>query len=182
MTLIASKRIYTGRVINLDLDTVRFPNGTTGQLELFRHPGAAAVVPFLDEPDEPDPRILLIRQYRHAAGGFIWECPAGRLDSGEDPVKCAHRELEEETGKTAKRLEYLTTIFTTPGFTDERIHLYRAMGLSDGVVRREADEIMEVHALRWSVIMRMIAHHEIVDGKTLIAILISRSFPTTPVS
>ena len=182
MSLIASERLYTGRVINLDLDTVRFPNGTTGQLELFRHPGASAVVPYLDEPDEPDPRILLIRQYRHAAGGFIWECPAGRLDPGEDPVVCAQRELEEETGKTARRLEHLTTIFTTPGFTDERIHLFRAVGLSDGLQRREADEIMEVHALRWSVIMRMIGEREIVDGKTLIAMLISRSFPTSPIS
>ena len=79
MTLVSSERLYSGRIINLDRDTVQFPNQSTGQLEMIRHPGASAVVPFLDEPRAPDPQIHLIRQFRHAANGYIWEIPAGRL-------------------------------------------------------------------------------------------------------
>ena len=103
MTLVSTERIYTGKVVNLDRDTVRFPDGSTGQLEMVRHPGASAVVPLLDEPRSPDPRVLLIQQFRHAADDFIWEIPAGRLDPGETPSTCAHRELEEETGMIGRR-------------------------------------------------------------------------------
>jgi 8-oxo-dGTP pyrophosphatase MutT (NUDIX family) len=122
MTLIKAERIYSGRVLNLDADTVKFPDGSTGQLEMIRHPGASAVLPFLDDPAGQDPRVVLIRQFRHAAGDFIYEIPAGRLDPGESPQACAARELEEETGYTASRFDHLTTIFTTPalpmnGFT-----------------------------------------------------------------
>ena len=92
MTLVSSQRLYAGRIINLDLDTVRFPDGSTGELEMVRHPGASAVVPFLDEPRAADPRIMLIRQFRHAADSFIWEIPAGRLDPGETPEQGARRE------------------------------------------------------------------------------------------
>src|SRR5688500_2437050 len=101
MPLISSERRYTGRVVSLDLDTVRFPDGSTGQLEMLRHPGASAVVPLLDPVDHPDPRVVLIRQFRHAAENFIWEIPAGRLDAGETPQQCAVRELEEEVGMRA---------------------------------------------------------------------------------
>jgi ADP-ribose pyrophosphatase len=170
MTLLSSERVYTGRVINLDIDTVRFPDGSTGTLELFRHPGAAAVVPFIDSPHDPDPRVLLIRQFRHAADDFIWEIPAGRLDEGEDPETCAHRELEEEAGVTATHLERLTTIFMTPGFTDERIHLFLAHGLVESQHRREADEFMELQPRRWSEIMDMARTGEIVDGKSLVTL------------
>jgi ADP-ribose pyrophosphatase len=171
MTLISSERLYTGRIVNLELDTVRFPDGSTGRLEMLRHPGASAVIPFLDGPEEADPRVLLIRQFRHAADGFIWEVPAGRLDPGEAPEDCARRELEEETGMRAAMLERLTTIYTTPGFTDERIHLFLAHGLEAGDHRREADEFMELHTLRWSAVMGMVAAGEIQDGKTLTSLL-----------
>ena len=100
---------------------------------MFRHPGASAVVPFLDDPRTADPRVLLIRQFRHAADGFIWEVPAGRLDPGETPEHCARRELEEESRRwSPSSLERLTTIYTTPGFTDEKIHLFLAHGLTAG--------------------------------------------------
>ena len=138
---------------------------------MLRHPGASAVVPFLDGPDDPDPRVLLIRQFRHAADGFIWEVPAGRLDPGETPEACARRELEEETGMRAAALERLTTIYTTPGFTDERIHLFLAHDLEAGAHRREADEFMELHTLRWSAVMEMVRGGEIHDGKTLATLL-----------
>ena len=176
MSLVSSKRLYSGRIVNLDLDTVRFPDDSIGQLEMLRHPGAAAVVPFLDPPGGADPRVVLIRQFRHAADGYIWEVPAGRLDGGDPPEACAERELEEETGMRARRLERLTTIYTTPGFTDERIHLFLADGLEPGAEHREADEFMELHTLRWSQVLEMIERGEIVDGKTLVSLLFVQTF------
>jgi ADP-ribose pyrophosphatase len=176
MTLLSSTREYSGRVVNLDLDTVRFPDGSAGTLEMFRHPGASAVVPFIDDPTDEDPRVLLIRQFRHAADGYIWEVPAGRLDPGEAPEACARRELEEETGMRARSLERLTTIYTTPGFTDERIHLFLAHGLDEGAHAREADEFMELHTLRWSRVGELIRGGEIQDGKTLAALMFVQCF------
>ena len=176
MTLVSTQRLYSGRIVNLDLDTVRFPDGSTGKLEMLRHSGASAVVPFIDDPSAPDPRVLLIRQFRHAADRFIWEVPAGRLDPGESPERCAERELEEETGRRAGRIERLTTIFTTPGFTDEQIHLFAAYDLGEGRTRREADEFMELHERRWSDVMASIRMGEIDDGKTLISLLYVHAF------
>jgi ADP-ribose pyrophosphatase len=176
MALLSSERLYTGRIVNLDRDTVRFPDDSTGRLEMLRHPGASAVVPFLDDPRGADPRVLLIRQFRHAADGFIWEVPAGRLDAGEAPESCARRELEEETGMRAGTLERLTTIYTTPGFTDERIHLFLAHGLVQGEQRRETDEFMEVHPLRWSAVLELVRRGEIQDAKTLTSLLFVQCF------
>jgi ADP-ribose pyrophosphatase len=176
MSLISAERRYTGRVLNLDIDTVAFPDGSSGQLEMVRHPGAAAVVPFLDEPGSPDPRILLLRQFRHAADGYIWEIPAGRLDPGETPEEGARRELAEETGMRAARLDRLTMFYTTPGFTDERIHLFLAGGLEQGEHRREVDEFMEVVPTRWAAALEMVERGEIVDGKTLTALLYAKAF------
>ncbi|HEX3232652.1 MAG TPA: NUDIX hydrolase [Gemmatimonadales bacterium] len=176
MTLVSTERLYSGRIVNLDRDTVRFPDGSTGELEMLRHSGAAAVVPFLDDPREEDPRVLLLRQFRHAADGYIWEVPAGRLDPGETPEACAYRELQEETGMRAKRLDRLTTIYTTPGFTDEQIHLFLARDLVEGDLRRETDEFMELHVRRWSELIEMIRQGEIRDGKTLSALLFVHGF------
>jgi ADP-ribose pyrophosphatase len=170
MPLISSRRAYTGRIINLDVDTVAFPDGSRGDLEMIRHPGAAAVVPFLDDPLAPDPEVVLIRQFRHAAEGFVWEVPAGRLDPGEAPEECARRELEEETGLVAGGLRRLTTIYTTPGFTDERIHLFMAERVTPGAAHLEADEFVEVHRLRWSRVRGMLCRGEIVDAKTLVCL------------
>lgn len=180
MTLISTERLYTGRVVNLDRDTVRFPDGSIGQLEMLRHPGASAVVPFLDDPRAADPRVLLIRQFRHAAEDYIWEVPAGRLDAGETPEACARRELEEETGMRAHTIERLTTIYTTPGFTDERIHLFVAHGLSPGAHRREADEFMELHPMPWSGAMDLVSTGAIQDGKTLTSLLFVQCYYRKP--
>lgn len=168
---VASRRVYAGRIVSLDVDTVRFPNGSTGELEMVRHPGASAVVPFLDDPSDEDPRVLLIRQYRYAAGGHVYEIPAGRLDAGEAPEVCAGRELREETGYTAETLEPLTTFYTTPGFTDERIHLFMASGLTAGISQLESDEIVELHPMRISTALRMVDSGKIVDGKTIVGLL-----------
>src|SRR5258705_5229658 len=116
-----SKRIHTGRVINLDVDAVRFPDGSTGELEIIRHPGAAAVVPFASDPHGDDPTVLLIQQYRYATDGTLIEIPAGRLNPGEDPRGCGQRGLLEEGGVKAGRGERLTTIWKKPRVPGEPI-------------------------------------------------------------
>lgn len=172
---VGGERVYTGRIISVDLDTVRFPDGSTGALEMIRHPGASAVVPLLGDLDG-DPEVLLIRQYRYAAESYLYEVPAGRLDPGEAPAACAHRELREETGYTASRVEHLFTMYTTPGFTDEKIHLFLATGLTAGESAREADEFMELVPTRLSAALAMIERGEIQDAKTALALLYAAGF------
>jgi ADP-ribose pyrophosphatase len=176
MALLESVRRYDGRVIHVDHDTVRFPDGSIGVLEMIRHPGAAAVVPFLDDPSTPNPRVLLIRQFRHAADDLLWEVPAGTLSVGEAPDACARRELAEEAGVEAGTLVRLTTIFTTPGFTDERIHLYLATNLGPVALAPEADEFITVHEKRWSEVGKMIRTGKVRDGKSLCALMYVNCF------
>ena len=173
---IETRRAYSGRIINVDLDRVRFPDGSEGQREMVRHPGASAVVPFMSDPGGEDPQVLLIRQYRYASEQFMYEIPAGRLDPGEDPADCARRELREETGCDAAHVELLTSIYTTPGFTDERIHLFMATGLTHGDAAREHDEFIEVETLTISRCLAMIQSGEISDGKTIVALMYAAGF------
>ena len=128
----ASRRIYEGRVLNLDIDQVRFPNGSIGELELIRHSGAAAVVPFLDDPNDGDARILLIRQYPLRGGRFLYEIPAGRLEGGERRSTARGANSSRRAGCTAESLLPLGGFFTTPGFIDEFIHVFLATGLTPG--------------------------------------------------
>lgn len=176
MTKLSSRRAYDGRIINVDIDTVRFPNGSTGELEMVRHPGASAVVPFLTDPSGDDPQLLLIKQFRYAADGFIYEVPAGKLDGDEDPLECARRELREETGCTAERIEHLYSFFTTPGFTDEVIHAYMATGLTRGEMTHEKDEFMTVETVTLSHALELIRAGELKDAKTALAILYAAGF------
>ncbi len=173
-----TRRAYSGRVISLDVDTVRYPDGTVGEMEIVRHPGASAIVPFLSDPQGPDPQILLLRQYRYAADGYLYELPAGRLEPGEDPQACAARELREETGCTAEHLEPLTTLFTTPGFTDERIHVFMATGLSSGPSATEQDEFIELVTRSLSECLNMISSGEIQDAKTALGLLFVAGYKT----
>jgi ADP-ribose diphosphatase len=173
---LSSRRIYSGRIINLDIDTVRFPNGSTGELEMIRHPGASAVVPFLADPMGDDPQILLLKQYRYAADEFLYEIPAGRLDPGEEPIDCARRELMEETGCEAERIEHLYTFYTTPGFTDEKIHAFMAVGLTRGESRHETDEFITVETMTLSYALGLIKKGEIKDAKTALSILYAAGF------
>lgn len=173
---LSSKRIYTGKVLSLDVDTVRFPDGSSGDLEMIRHPGASAVLPFLSDPQGEDPQILLIRQYRYAANGYVYEVPAGRLNKGETPEDCARRELLEETGCTASGVQFLTTIFTTPGFTDEKIHLFMATGVTVGDAKPESDEFVELQSQTISQALRMIQAGDIQDAKTIVTILYAAGF------
>lgn len=160
-----SKSIYNGRVITLNIDTVTLPNGVTIDLEMVRHPGAAAVVPLKE-----DGKVILIRQFRHAAGGFIYEIPAGKLHPGEDPIVCAGRELEEEVGYRAGRFELLSSIFTAPGFTDEVIHIYKATELTSGRQQLDRDEVLEVIELPLQEAIRMIETGAIRDAKSIVGL------------
>jgi ADP-ribose pyrophosphatase len=173
---IGSQRIYTGRIFNLDLDQVRFPDGTVGEMEMVRHPGASAVVPFLSDPEGDDPQILLIKQYRYAAESYIYEVPAGRLEPGESPVDCARRELSEETGCTAERFTPLMTLYTTPGFTDERIHLFMATGITRGAARTEADEFLTAEPMALAHALDLVQSGEIADAKTVVTLLYAAGF------
>ena len=173
---VKSRRPYTGKIISVDVDTVRFPDGSLGELEMIRHPGASAVVPFLSDPRGEDPQVLMIRQYRYAADGYLYEIPAGRLDLGETPRDCAARELKEETGCTAERFDHLLTMYTTPGFTDEKIHLFMATGLVAGETKHEVDEFLDLHPMRLSRALEMVEAGEIQDSKTALGLLFAAGF------
>ncbi|MBI4545024.1 MAG: NUDIX hydrolase [Gemmatimonadetes bacterium] len=178
--LLASRLVYDGRIVRLVLDTVRFPDGSTGELEVVRHSGAAAVLPLLDEAAASDPRIRLLRQYRHAADGSLIEVPAGRPERpGEAWEACARRELEEEAGLVAERLAFLTTIYTTPGFTDERIHLFLAERVSPGQTARDDDEFIEFVDMPLSRALEWIRDGQIVDAKTICTLLYASRYILT---
>ena len=160
-----SKHVFTGKVLTLNIDTVTLPNGFTVDLEIVRHPGAAAVVPLKDNGT-----VVLIKQFRHAAGGFIYEIPAGKLHPAEDPMHCAARELEEEIGYVAGRLELLTSILTAPGFTDEVIHIYKATGMTAGRQQLDRDEVLEVLEISLEEAIKMIKAGTIRDAKTIVGL------------
>lgn len=175
---VGRRELYKGKIFRLDKDTVRFPDGSESEFDIVRHPGAAAIVPFLSDPEGEEPQVLLLRQFRYAADGYIYEIPAGRLDAGEAPIDCAARELKEETGCTADRLEPLFTMFTTPGFTDETIHIFMATGLTHGQSAREPDEFAEVVIVRLAEALELIQQGAIPDGKTALALLFAAGFRT----
>lgn len=159
------KNIYKGKVVVLNVETVTLPNGATVDLEVIRHPGAAAIVPVKD-----DGTVILIRQFRHAAGGFIYEIPAGKLHPGEDPRDCAARELEEEIGYRASSFELLTSIFTAPGFADEVIHIYKGTRLTKGRQKLDHDEVLHVVELPIEKAIAHIQDGTIRDGKTIVGL------------
>jgi len=166
---LSTQRVYAGRLLKVDCDLVRLPNGSTTDLEMVRHPGAAAIVPFVSDDD-----ILLVRQFRYAAQGFILEVPAGTLHAGEPPDLCARREVEEEVGHRAGRLLKIGSIYTTPGFTDEVIHLYVARDLIPVEQRLDADEVLTVERLPFRRAIDLIRLGEIVDSKTICALMLAR--------
>jgi ADP-ribose pyrophosphatase len=175
--MLSRRPVHRGPVVDLGIDTVRFPDGSTGELEMVRHSGASAVLPVLSDPDGPDPQVMLIRQYRYASGGWLYEVPAGRPDRpGEPWDECARRELLEETGLIAGELRHLTAIWTTPGFTDERIHLYVATNLSRGETSYDHDEFVELVPMPLSRALEMVRGGEITDGKTICTLLYAAGF------
>ncbi|MEM6797431.1 MAG: NUDIX hydrolase [Acidobacteriota bacterium] len=160
------KQIHAGSVVDLGLETVDLPGGERIELEVVRHVGAAAVLPVL-ESDE----VVLVRQFRHATGGWLLEAPAGKRDPGEDPRRCALRETEEETGMRAGRLHELGWIWTTPGFCDEKIWLYLATDLKPGEQKLESDEVLSLVTLPFGEALLQAQRGEIVDAKTLCLLL-----------
>ena len=163
---LSSKQIYSGRVVTLSVDQVALPNGKRCELEMIHHPGAAAVVPV-----DAAGNAILVRQYRYATDGWLLEVPAGKLDPGEQPETCAIREVEEETGYRVGQLQSLGWIWTTPGFTDEKIWLFRGTGLVRGTQQLQGDELLEVVKLPLSEAVQAAADGRIQDGKSVCALL-----------
>lgn len=159
-------RVYDGHVLSLDVDDVEEPGGVRGRREVVRHRGSVAMLPV-----DADGRVLLVRQYRYAVDAFVWELPAGRLDAGETPEEGARRELVEEAGLEAGRVEPVLAFFTTPGFCDEVIHVFRASDLRVVPARPEQDERIEPNWFTLGDALAMIDRGEIKEGKTLIALL-----------
>jgi ADP-ribose pyrophosphatase len=161
-----SERRWRGAFLEVVTEEVTLPNGNTIDLDLVRHPGAAAVVPFIS-----DDEVLLLRQYRYATSGTLWEVPAGKLDPGEDGVTCARRELEEEAGCRAGRLESLGPMWASPGFTDEKIHLFAAFDLEEVPQRLEADEVIELERVPFEQALEMVWSGELSDAKSQLALV-----------
>jgi len=166
------RRVHAGKVLDLDVDEVLEPGGVKGLREVVRQRGSVAALPVLD-----DGRVVLVRQYRYAVDALVWELPAGRRDPGETPEHGALRELEEEVGLRAATLEPLLTFWTTPGFCDEVMHLFRATGLTPVPPRPEADEKIEQATFTLDEAMAMLKRGEICEGKTLVALLLEAGRP-----
>lgn len=165
-TTLHTEQIYSGRIIKLSLLDVRLPDGNTARRELITHPGAVAIVA-LDEAGN----VLLVRQFRTAANRILLEIPAGTLNPGEDPLVCAERELQEETGYFPGSLQPLGGIFAAPGYTTEFIHLFYATNLSDSRLAMDEDEFIEVERVPLAAALEMIETGEIADGKSVSGLL-----------
>ena len=165
--VLAHRRVYDGKVLALDVDEVQEPEGVRAVREVVRHRGSVAALPV-----QGDGRVVLVRQYRYAVDERLWEIPAGRLDPGETPAEGARRELEEEVGLRVSALDLLLVFYTTPGFCDERLHLFRASGLTESTARPEADERIELGTFTLDEARAMIGRGEVRDGKTLLALLL----------
>lgn len=163
----SNEEVFSGRLLRVQRDHVTLPNGDDTTREYIRHPGAVAIVPVLD-----DGRIVLVKQCRYALGTLLWEIPAGKLDHGEDEDRdeCARRELSEETGYEARKWEYLLSIATTPGFSNEIIHLYRASGLTKYAQHTDEDEFIGVQAFTPLELKEMLAKGELYDSKSICAL------------
>ena len=164
--LIDQKEIYDGRVIHVSIDTVDLPNGMRLPLEIVRHPGGAAAVAI-----DADNRVCLLRQFRHAAGGYVYELPAGKLEPDEPPEVTVRRELEEEAALSASRWESLGWHFSSPGVFTEKIHLYLATELAPATAAPEADEVFQVEWWPLGEAVQKALSGELTDAKTIIGIL-----------
>lgn len=169
---LSERLVHDGRIVRLSLDQVRMPDGTVTERELIRHIGASAIVPILGDSTAPDPEVLLIRQWRYTTSGEILEIPAGMRDSSDETYEdCARRELREETGYHAAHLAPLTPIWTTPGFTDERVHIYMATGLEAGERELDEDEFVELVRMPLSGAIEGVRSGRITDAKTVAGLL-----------
>lgn len=162
---IRSRTIFDGKLIRVQLDEVELPDGRTSTREIVKHPGAVAVLAFTEEG-----KLVLVRQYRNPLEKTILEIPAGKLEPGEDPKACAFRELEEETGYRAEDMQPIVSFYTSPGFADEKIHLFEARGLTKGEMRPDTDEFVEVEELTLEEAYAKMEEGLICDAKTVAAV------------
>jgi ADP-ribose pyrophosphatase len=163
------RNVFKGRVLNLNLEQVRLPNGRVAELEIAHHPGGAAVVAV-----DAEGRVCLLRQFRHAAGGWLTELPAGKLDGGEPPLECARRELAEEAGVSARRWEKLGEFFSSPGVLTEVIHLFLAQDLEPADASPEEHEVLEASWVPLQEAMGLAASGRLQDAKSVIGLLWAR--------
>jgi ADP-ribose pyrophosphatase len=161
--VLATALVHHGRVFDFTKERVTLTNGVTVDMEVIRHPGAAAIVPLTD-----DGQVIMLKQYRHAVGGSLWEIPAGTMDPADtSPLDCARRELVEETGFSAATWDDLGELTPVPGYSDERIHLFLARDIEPATQNLDADEIVAVHPLPLAQVRRMVFEGEITDAKTI---------------
>jgi ADP-ribose pyrophosphatase len=168
--LISSKLAYKGKVFNVYTDTVIEPSGHTNTRDVIRHNGSVVILAVDESVNPSDPDVIMEWQYRHAAGQFLIELPAGRVEPGEAPLAAARRELIEETGYRAKRWTLLTKYFASPGFLGEWMQIYLARDIREGESKPELDEQIEVRRVPLSKALEMMAANKIHDGKTLIGL------------
>jgi ADP-ribose pyrophosphatase len=164
--VLSSRVVFAGRVFSVRRERVSEPGGVVAGRDIVVHPGSVVLLPVF-----PDGKILLVRQYRHAARGFLWELVAGRIDAGESPAAAAHRELAEETGYAARRLRKLLEIFPSPGFVSERMWIFSATGLTPGAARPEDDERITPRRFSLAAAEKMIRRGALRDAKSIAAIL-----------
>ncbi|NEU30816.1 NUDIX hydrolase [bacterium LRH843] len=157
--------IFKGNVIKVQVEEVELPNGKTGTREIVKHPGAVAILPITKEG-----KLVLVRQYRKALDKTIVEIPAGKLEKNEEPLQSAKRELQEETGYLAGKLEYIVSFYTSPGFANELIYFYIAEELEEGPSRLDEDEFLDVMEVSLQEAEEMIRNEIIHDAKTLFAV------------
>lgn len=165
MSLLSLENHFKGRVIEVNVERVELPNGSVADLEIIHHPGGAAVAAINARGE-----ICLLRQFRHAAGGWLWELPAGKIDNREPPLQTAQRELEEEAGVTATHWESLGDMESSPGVFTEVIHLYLATGLEEAAAKPEEHEVLEVHWKPLEEAVEMARNGELRDAKSLVGI------------
>ncbi|HYQ71403.1 MAG TPA: NUDIX hydrolase [Gammaproteobacteria bacterium] len=162
------KPVYQGKIIQLGIESITMPNGVGVELEIVRHPGGAAIVAL-----DSDDRVYLLRQYRHAAGGWLWELPAGKLEAGEAAETTAARELVEEAGLDAARWESLGKLVATPGFCDEIIYLFLARDLNEVQSQPEAHELFELHRIPLDTAIGLVNDGTIYDAKTMVGLMLA---------
>lgn len=165
--VIESNTIYKGRLFNVRVDKVLTSWGRSTIREIVEHPGAVVIIPLLDEES-----VVLVSQYRHAVGKVLLELPAGTLEAGEDPERCARRELEEETGFIAGRVEKVATLYLAPGYSTEKVHLYVASDLKKVGQKLEPDERIRTVVLKIDEVVEMIMKGGIEDAKTVAGIML----------
>jgi 8-oxo-dGTP pyrophosphatase MutT (NUDIX family) len=164
-TSTSRRQVFRGKVVDVGLETVELPNGRTAELEIIRHPGGAAAVAL-----DPAGRVCLLHQFRHAAGGWLWELPAGKIDPGEEPFATARRELVEEAGVEAAEWMYLGRLYSSPGVFTEVIYLYLARELRPAFQEHDVHEVIEVHWVPFQQALDWCMDGAITDAKTLIGL------------